>query len=473
MNFGTPYRSLIAFLIGILLCFSSNSQTVSFKCNTLKLYKNDFFSISITFSKDAKKEYKNYKSYNFPDIANMVKSHTYFNEKEDGEKTFAIVQWYEPLKAGTMYIPAISVQTKNKLFTNPAFTIVISNTSSEKPIEPPLEAWLGKTKMQSETPDLEWHLSVNTHEVYPTQPIHMEGYILLPVSQTVPFTFVDGHEQKESIKKKIKNSNCLIQEKSNSSEFKTDTVRVGKEKYIKLTVIDQFVFPQKSGDIVFPETEWYVYGYKKGIHDEGIARLPEKYVIKDKSFAIKVKALPNQSSVKIMPVGNFYIKDYLEEKRIRNGQATYLTIVLEGNSDPASIGKLEFTSSDIELMGEEIVSQKEIENGDQWKIRKEFKFQINPLRSGQYQMSDAFRYVYFNPGKNKFDTLYPRSSLNVYGERVSESNAMLTNDEFYNRYNTQTNNKLFITKNNVLFNHLANLIILVMLAVTAILVIKK
>jgi len=63
--------------------------------------------------------------------------------------------------------------------------------------------------------------------------------------------------------------------------------------------------------------------------------------------------------------------------------------------------------------------------------------------------------------------------LNVYGDRISESNAMLTNDEFYNRYNSQTNNKLFSAKQNDLFNHLANLIILVMLAVTAILVIKK
>ena len=379
--------------------FSSNSQTVSFKCNNVKLHKNEFFSISITFSKDAKKEYKSYKSYNFPDIADMVKSHTYFNEKEDGDKTFTIVQWYEPLKAGTMYIPAISVQTKNKLFTNPAFTILITNTPTENPIEPPAEAWLGKTKMQFEAPNLEWHLTVNTNEVYPTQPIHLTGYILLPVNHTIPFTFVDGHEQKELLKKKIKNSNCLIQEKSTASEFKTDTVVIDHEKYFKITVIDQFVFPQKSGEIIFPETEWYVYAYKKGIHDEGIARLPEKYVLKDKSIRIKVKALANQSSAKIIPVGNFYIKDYLEDKRIRNGQATYLTIVLEGNSDPASIGKFEFTSSDMELMGEEIVSQKELENGDQWKIRKEFKFQINPLRSGQYQMSDAFRYVYFNSSK--------------------------------------------------------------------------
>lgn len=455
------------------MTFSSNSQTVSFKCNTLKLHKNEFFSISITFSKEAKKEYKGYKTYNFPDIADMVKSHTYFNEKEDGEKSFTIVQWYEPLKAGTMYIPAISIQTKQKLYTNPAFTILIANTLAENPIEPPVEAWLGKTKMQFEAPDMEWHLTVSTREVYPTQPIHLTGFILIPFNNSIPFTFVDSHEQKEIIEKKTKNSNCLIQEQSMSSEFNMDTVVFNQKKYLKLTVIDQFIFPQKPGDITIPETEWYVYGYKKGVHDEGIARLPEKYIVKDKSIHIKVKALPNTASSKIIPVGVFSIKDYLDEKRIRNGQATYLTIILEGNSDPASIGKIEFTSSDIELMSEEIVSQKETESGEQWKIRKEFKFQINPLRSGQYQMSDAFRYIYFNSSKNTFDTIYPKSSLNVYGERVNESNAMLTNDEFYNRYNTQTNNKLFITKNNVLFNHLANLIILVMLVVTAILVIKK
>jgi len=473
LNLEALYRGSIAFFICMLLAFSSNSQTVSFKCNTTKLHKNDFLSISITFSKDAKKEYKGYKGYNFPDVADMVKSHTYYREKEDGEKTFTIIQWYEPLKSGTMYIPAISIQTKNKQFTNPAFTITVLNTLSEKPIEPPAENWLGKTKLQLETPEIEWHLTTNTREVYPTQPIHIVGFVLIPFTNSTPFSFVDSHEQKELLKKKIKNSNCLIQEKPMPSEFKTDTVIIDKTKFLKLTVIDQFIFPQKPGTIALPETEWYVYVYKKGSNDEGIARLPEKYTIKDNGITIKVKALPSSTSSRLVPVGNFHIKDFLEEKRIRNGHATYLTIVLEGNSDPTSIGKFEFTSSDIELMGEEIVSQKEIEADGQWKIRKEFKFQINPIRSGQYQMSNAFRYVYFNSTKNQFDTLYPKSSLNVYGERVSESNAMLTNDEFYNRYTSQTNNKLFLTKNNDLFNHLANLIILVMLAVTAILVIKK
>lgn len=473
MNSGVLYRSIIAFFVCILLNFSSNSQTISFKCNKTVLHKNEFFSITITFSKDAKKEYKGYKTYNFPDIADMVKSHTYFDEKEDADKNFVITQWYEPLKAGPMYIPAISVQAKGKTFTNPAFSINILNTLTEQPIEPPAEAWIGKAKLQAETPEIQWHVTANADEVYPTQPIHITGYILIPFNNSVPFTFVNSNEQKEYIKKKLKNNNCLIQDKSFTSEFKKDTVIIGQEKYLKLIVVDQFIFPQKAIDITLPETEWYIYIYKKGVHDEGIARTPEKLLLKDKSIHIKVKSLPNQGVDRVVPVGVFHSRDFLEEKRIRNGQATYLTIILEGNADPASIGKFEFTSSDIELMSEQIVSQKALDAGGQWKIRKEFKFQINPLRSGQYQMSDAFRYVYFNSNKNTFDTLYPKSSLNVYGERVSESNAMLTNDEFYNRYTSQTNNKLFLTKNNDLFNHLANLIILVMLAVTAILVIKK
>ena len=190
------------------------------------------------------------------------------------------------------------------------------------------------------------------------------------------------------------------------------------------------------------------------------------------SETIKVKALPTTTSEKIIPVGLFHVKDYLDAKRIRNGQATYLSIVLETNTDPASIGNFEFTSSDIELMGEEIVSVRVIDN-DQWRVRKEFKFQINPLRSGQYQLADAFRYVYFNPAKHAYDTIHPKSVLTVYGDRIVESNAMLTNDEFYNRYNYQTNNTLFKTNQNDLFNYLANLIILIMLVVTAILVIKK
>lgn len=472
MNLNQINRLVLLLFLGLAIPHSSNSQTISFKYNNTTLYKNDFLSISITFSKDAKKEFNAYKSYQFPDIADMVKSHTYFDSKEGPEKTSTITQWYEPIKAGTKNVPAISIQTKNKTFTNPAFTISVLSELSDEPTEPPAEPWIGKTKLQFDLPSIEWHLTASTRELYPMQPIHITGYLLIPVDNTIPFTFINSHEQKELIKKKIKSNICLIQERDLLNTFKRDTITKDNIEYLKLTVVDQFLFPQKSGEINIPATEWYVYGYKKGTNDEGIVRLPEKILIKDKSITIKVKELPHTASEKIVPVGLFYIKDYLDAKRIRNGQATYLSIVLETNTDPSSIGNFEFTSSDIELMGEEIVSLR-ILNGEQWRVRKEFKFQINPLRSGQYQLAEAFRYVYFNPVKHKYDTINPKSILTVYGDRISESNAMLTNDEFYNRYNYQTNNTLFKTNQNDLFNYLANLIILIMLVVTAILVIKK
>lgn len=471
MNLNQINRLLLTLFLGLVIHHSSNSQTISFKYNNTTLHKNDFLSISITFSKDAKKEYNAYKNYQFPDIADMLKSHTYFNDKES-DKTHTITQWYEPIKPGQKNVPAISIQTKNKTFTNPPFTITVLSELSDNPTEPPVESWIGKTKLQFDVPAIEWHLTASAKEIYPMQPIHIIGYLLIPVNNTIPYTFINSHEQKESIKKKIKHNNCLIQNRDLSNTFKRDTITKDNIEYLKLTIVDQFFFPQKAGDINLPITEWYVYTYKKGIHDEGIVRLPEKIVFKDKSISIKVNALPKNSSEKILPVGIFYMKDYLDAKRIRNGQATYLSIVLETNTDPSSIGNFEFISSDIELMGEEIVSLRVID-GEQWRVRKEFKFQINPLRSGQYPLAEAFRYVYFNTSKRQYDTLNPKSVLTVYGDRISESNAMLTNDEFYNRYNYQTNNTLFKTNQNDLFNHLANLIILIMLVVTAILVIKK
>lgn len=472
MNFNPLIRLLFSILLGLAFSYSSNSQTVSFKYNNAVLHKNDFFSISITFSKDGKKEFNAYKSYLFPDIADMIKSHTYFYEKEGADKTYTLTQWYEPIKVGVKNIPAISIQTKNKEFKNPAFTITVSTLESDTPIEPPVESWIGKTKLQFEVPAIEWHVTASSRELYPMQPLQIKGFLLIPLDNTIPFTFVDSHDQIELIKKTIKNNNCLIQNRDLSNTFIKDTLVRDNIKYLKLTVINQFLFPQKSGDFSIPPTEWYVYGYKKGVNDEGIVRLPEKIISKEKGINIRVKELPSAKSTKLIPVGLFTEKDYLETKRIRNGQATYLTIVLESNTDPSSIGNFEFTSSDIELMGEEVVSLR-ILDGEQWRVRKEFKYQINPLRSGNYNLSDAFRYIYFNPSKNQYDTLYPKSVLSVYGDRISESNAMLTNDEFYNRYTQQTNNTLFKSSQNDLFNHLANLIILIMLVVTAILVIKK
>jgi hypothetical protein len=472
LNFNTINRLLIIIFLELAFSYSSNSQTISFKHNNTVLHKNDFFSISITFSKDGKKEFNAYKSYQFPDIADMIKSHTYFYEKEGSDKTYIITQWYEPIKIGVKNVPSISIPTKNKTFTNPAFTVTISSLVSDEPLEPPVESWIGKTKLQLEVPAIEWHISTSTRDLYPMQPLQIKGYLLIPLDNTIPFTFIESQEQLVHLKKSIKNNNCLIQNRDLENTFKKDTITKDNKHYLQLTVLDQFLFPQNAGDFVIPHTEWYVYAYKKGTHEEGIVRLPEEVVLKEKALSIHVKELPNIGAKKIIPVGMFYIKDYLDSKRIRNGQATYLTIVMETNTDPSSIGSFEFTSSDMELMGEEIVSLR-ILDGEQWRVRKELKYQINPLRSGTYNLSDAFRYVYFNPVKSRYDTIYPKSVLSVYGDRISESNAMLTNDAFYNRYTNQTNNTLFNSNQNDLFNHLANLIILIMLVVTAILVIKK
>lgn len=472
MNFNTINRLLIIIFLELVFSYSSNSQTISFKHNNTVLHKNDFLSISITFSKDIKKEFNAYKSYQFPDIADMIKSHTYFYEKEGTDKTYTITQWYEPIKIGIKNVPSISIATRNKTFINPAFTVTISSLVSDEPIEPPVEPWIGKTKLQLEIPAIEWHISASTRDLYPMQPLQIKGYLLIPLDNMIPFTFIESQEQLVHLKKAIKNNNCLIQNRDLENTFKRDTIIKDNKEYLQLTVLNQFLFPQNSGDFIIPSTEWYVYTYKKGTHDEGIVRLPEKVILKEKAINIHVKELPITGSKKIIPVGMFYIKDYLDSKRIRNGQATYLTIVMETNTDPSSIGSFEFTSSDMELMGEEIVSLR-ILDGEQWRVRKELKFQINPLKSGEYNLSDAFRYVYFNPVKVKYDTIYPKSILTVYGDRISESNAMLTNDAFYNRYTKQTNNTLFNSNQNDLFNYLANLIILIMLVVTAILVIKK
>ncbi|MBC7452067.1 MAG: BatD family protein [Cytophagales bacterium] len=472
MNLALLSRIVFILFIWSAPFISLNSQTISFKSNKTTLHKNDFLSISITFSKDAKKEFNAYKTYQFPDIPDMEKSHTYFNDKENGEKTFSIVQWYEPIKAGGKNIPAITVQTRNKAFTNPAFSISVLSETTDNPAEPPAEPWIGKTKLQYTEPDVHWQINTDVQEVYPLQPIHIRGYILLPLDNKTPFTFVDSHIQQQAISKQVKNSSCMIYDDMKAKEYKKDTIVKDEKKFLQLTIIDQFLFPLKASVIQLPATEWYVYGYKTGVNDEGVVRLPERVVLKAPGFKIKVKPLPPYTTKEIIPIGTFYMKDYLEQKRIHNGNATFLHVILETNTDLSSVGELEFLSSDMEVLSEETIGLTVLE-GDQWRVRKEIRYQINPLRTGQYAMSEAFRFVYFNTKKNQYDTIYPKSILNVYGDRLSESNAMLTNDDFYNRYNSQATSMIINGTQDDLFNRLANLIILVMLAVTATLVIKK
>jgi len=473
LNLDTLYRNFVFLFLWFTPFIYFNSQTISFKINKTTLYKNEFLSISITFSKDAKKEFNAYKGYQFPDIPDMQKSHTYFKEKEGTEKISTITQWYEPTKAGTKTIPAITITTRNnKVFKNPAIAVSVLSETTDNPTEPPSENWIGQTKILYEAPDVQWIVHSDVQTVYPMQPIHIMGYVLIPLESKIPFTFVDTHNQKQALSKLLKNTNCIQYDKLADNELKQDTISKNKQTYLRLYIIDQFLFPLKECVIDLPATQWYIYGYKTGTNDEGIVRLPEKVVLKSNSIKIKVKKLPPYPKQELIPVGTFTIRDFLEQKRIRNGNTTYLTVTMETNTDLSSIGDLEFTSSTMELLGSETVSIN-IVKGNNWKVRKVIRYQINPLRSGQYHMGDAFRFIFFNSKTDKYDTIYPKSTLAVYGDRISESNAILTNDNFYNRYNSQATSNIIDGKQDDLFNRLANMIILVMLAVTAILVIRK
>jgi hypothetical protein len=96
-----------------------------------------------------------------------------------------------------------------------------------------------------------------------------------------------------------------------------------------------------------------------------------------------------------------------------------------------------------------------------------------PKEPGKYNLGDYFQWVFFNPREKKYDTLKSKLVVNVSGE--SKKNEAIQSTDVGNFYDKieVADNTLKTVKNNNWQSWAFNSFILVMLAASAYLVLRK
>lgn len=467
-----PFTSKIARYLFVILVlsfeFSGNSQNISFKLNKSTLYRNDFLCISITFNQEAKKEYHYYQDYLLPEIPNFVKSHTYFQKTDEGG---VIHQWYEPIQTGTTYFPSLLFYNRHhKAFTFHSQPITVLASEHANPDLPPATPWIAKVKLSSQRPTIKWYISG------PTSSQLMEGkrwsaIIELPLSESVEYAVPSWNSAQEQIKKWMSHQSFLHESLLKNGAPVIDTVVVDEKTYLKILLVDEYIFPTQVGDIFIPSFSLPYYIYKKGDCNDGIVRLAEEITLGTPEFTWRVRSLKGNSPSSTV-VGNFTLSDIAEQSALRLGKSTYITLTLEGNGELSTMGKPIFRSNQMELLSSEVLSSG-IVSYQPWIVRKQIRYHIKPTVKGNIHLANAFTWAYFNLQRQQWDTLRPHSTIHVYQSATGETPQFFTEDPFYQRYTMVVKEGVRQQVETELINRLANLIIFLMLVVTAILVIKK
>ena len=104
---------------------------------------------------------------------------------------------------------------------------------------------------------------------------------------------------------------------------------------------------------------------------------------------------------------------------------------------------------------------------------KTFSYYLIPKEPGDYDLGEYFRWVFFNPKTNRYDTLKSNYSVSVTGE--SQRNQVIENKDqgsFYDRI-AVADNTLHSSMDGNWLKIGANLFILLMLGASVFLVFKK
>ena len=104
---------------------------------------------------------------------------------------------------------------------------------------------------------------------------------------------------------------------------------------------------------------------------------------------------------------------------------------------------------------------------------KSFSYYLIPQDPGNYKLSDYISLIYFNTSKKRYDTLRSALSFEVTGE--SKQNVVMSSNDatsFYDRIG-QASNELRQVERNDFFRTVLNIFILLALAFSGYIILKK
>jgi hypothetical protein len=228
-------------------------------------------------------------------------------------------------------------------------------------------------------------------------------------------------------------------------------------------------------DVVFPSVGLQMIKYK-------VARNPsffgqnrqedfKKFFTREK--VIKVKDLPPHPLKDKVAVGDYKLNESVSSRELQTGQSFSYEFNIYGQGNISSINAPVPSDNDFFEFYDPDVSQNINRRNSRVSGSKSFSFYGIPNEPGDYALGDYFQWVFFNPRTDQYDTLVARAEVSVTGEsRVNEN--ILSSDVgiFYDRIEFE-DNKLSGAHQVEWLKVFANILILVMLALSAFIILKK
>ncbi|WP_347157699.1 BatD family protein [Pontibacter chitinilyticus] len=445
---------------------------------------NQYFTVSIRLQDQPLKEYSP-----FPDIEGFKKSSKFSSTKTiiTGSATTTVLtltQNYAALEEGTYELKPFTMKVNGQTVQSAGTKIMVTPMTAAMPQGPALPNLIAPVAPDAEAEarpefiDKEDNafltLYTSKKEVFVGEGVTATLYFYLAEEDQRLLDFYDFANQMTGILKQLKQPNAW-EETFDFAEITPEKVSIKGVPYLRFKLYEAVLYPINQESLRFPALTLQMLKYK-------IAKSPnlltedrqEGYkTFYSREQVVQVKELPPHPLRDVVPVGDYHLQERLSRKTVQvNKSFTYLFQVEgEGNLSaimapvPTPPPGLDFYPADVR---QDLTRRSGHVVGS-----KTFSYTVLPREPGNYTLKNALQWIYFNPATAQYDTLQPTLAVHITG--LQDEEALELSRDLGPFYNIIPKEDAALVSLH-LFDQIkryTNIILMVLLAVSAFVFIKK
>jgi len=485
MKLITKKLRFLQLFVAILLFGSLqlNAQEISIELGPDEVGENQAWTITLKVSNERLKSYGD-----FPDIDGFVKRGTSSSSSTqiiNGQisSSQSITMNYAPTRQGTFTLPAFRMEVNGKTISAEGKTIKVGEPVQRRQRRDPFRSMFDHNPFEEDEEPTEFvdikedaffALTTNEDELYVGEGVTTTLSFYVSDNNRAPLQFHELGKQLSDILKDVRPENCW-EENFNIENINGEPVTIGGKRYTQYKVYQGVFYPLNTEDIKFPRVGLEMIKYKVAKNPSffGRNRQEDFKTFYTKPKTVRVNPLPDHPLKDQVAVGDYLLDERVNTKELETGKSFSYEFNIYGEGNISAVNKPIVEGGENFDFYDPNVTQNINRRNGRVTGSKSFSYFGIPKEPGEYELSDYFEWIFFNPRYDKYDTLRSSKKITVTGES-KKNESIQSNDlgSFYDRISFE-DNELVSTNRFEWIKIFANILILGMLGISVFIILKK
>jgi len=407
--------SLIIIILMLIIGSKILAQKITIELGSDEVAFNEFFTITVKVENGRLKSYDN-----FPDIPGFVKRGTSSASSTNiinGQisSSQSITQNYIPEREGIFVVPAFKMKVNGEIINSKGKKVKVGPEKERRvpfsdPLRDPFDDIFGKKDQPRDFIDIKEDaflaLTTNKNEVYLGEGFTSTLSFYVAENNRAPLQFYDLGKQLSNILKKLKPTNCW-EENFNIENINGEPVLINGKRYTQYKIYQAACFPLNLETINFPPVGLEMIKYKIARNPSFFGRNRQENfkTFYSKSKTVKIKELPPHPLKNNVAVGDFRLDESISANKVITGQSFEYNFNIYGEGNISAINRPKIKKDENFDFYDPNILQNINRRNNRVTGSKSFSYYGIPNEPGDYQLGDYFQWIYFNPRKEKYDTL--------------------------------------------------------------------